>query len=115
MAFKEKQIEEIEQAAAKYLYYNRPPLEIRDKLDLAYRIEEQSVYIVEIRPGWDKPEENIESPVAKTTFIKTNNQWKIYWMRGNLKWAHYEPTPYVKRISDFFDLVAEDKMCCFFG
>lgn len=115
MAFTNTQIQEIKKAAAKYLYYNRPPLEIRDKLDLAYRIEGQSVYVVEIRPRWDKPDEKTEDPVAKTTFVKTKNQWKIFWLRGNLKWYLYKPVPYVKNISDFFDLVTEDKLNCFFG
>ena len=45
MAFTNKQIQEIEKAAAKFLYYLRPPLEIRDKLDIAYRIDGQSVYV----------------------------------------------------------------------
>jgi hypothetical protein len=56
MAFTKTQIQEIEKAAAKFMYYHRPPLEIREKLDIGYRIEGQSVYVFEIRPGWDKPE-----------------------------------------------------------
>lgn len=115
MALTNEQIKEIEQAAAKYMYYNRPPLEIRDQLDFGYRIEDQNVYLFEIRPRWDKHEEKTETPVAKTTYIKSKNLWKIYWMRGNLKWYHYEPVPFVKTISGFFDLVTEDALNCFFG
>jgi len=117
MALTKEKISEIEKAAAKYMYYHRPPLEIRNQLDLGYRIEGQNVYLFEIRPGWNKnkPEEKTESPVAKTTYIKSKNYWKIYWMRGNLKWYHYAPMPFVKNISDFFDLIAEDKFSCFFG
>lgn len=115
MAFNKEQITEIENAVAKYMYYNRPPLEIRKELDLGWRIEGQNLYLFEIRPRWDKPEEIIESPIAKTTYINAKNQWKIYWMRGNLKWDHYKPTPYVKKISDFFTLVENDELSCFFG
>ncbi len=115
MALSKEQIKEIEKAAAKYMYYERPPLEIRDQLDLGYRIEGQSVYLFEIRPYWKNKEEKIETPVAKTTYIKTKNLWKIYWMRGNLKWYHYEPVPYVKTISDFFDVIVADEFSCFFG
>ncbi len=115
MALTKEQITEIEKAAAKYMYYHRPPLEIRSELDIGYRIKGQSVYIFEIRPNWIKPKEKIESPVAKTTYIKTKGLWKIYWMRGNLKWYPYEPVLFVKNITDFFDLVAEDKLNCFFG
>ncbi len=39
IAFNNEQTEDIKKAAAKYMYYNRPPLEIRDKLDLGYRVE----------------------------------------------------------------------------
>jgi len=38
IAFNNEQTEDIKKAAAKYMYYNRPPLEIRDKLDLGYRV-----------------------------------------------------------------------------
>lgn len=115
MAFTKEQIAEIEKASAKYMYYNRPPLEIRDQLDFAYRIDGQSVYLFEIRPRWDKPEEKSDTPIAKTTYIKSKNLWKIYWMRGDLKWHYYKPVPFVKTISDFFDLVKQDALSCFFG
>jgi hypothetical protein len=115
MALTKKQIEEVEKAAAKFLYYKRPSEEIRNKVDLAYRIEEQSVYIFEIRPKWDDENIIIEEQIAKTTYVKAQKHWKIFWMRGNLQWSLYEPIPYVKLISDFFDIVSDDEMCCFFG
>jgi len=115
MALTKEQIKEIDEAAAKYMYNNRPLLEIRDQLDLGYRIDDQNVYLFEIRPQWDKPEEKIESLIAKTSYIKSRKLWKIYWMRGNLKWYNYEPIPFVNNISAFFGLVEEDELCCFFG
>jgi len=115
MTLTKEQIKEIEKAAAKFLYYKRPPEEIRNKVDLAYRIEEQSVYIYEIRPKWDDESIIIEEQIAKATFVKVQKHWKLFWMRGNLQWNLYEPIPYVKLISDFFDIVSDDEMCCFFG
>jgi hypothetical protein len=115
MALTNTQIQKIEKAAAKFMYYKRPPLEIREKLDIGYRIEGQSVYIFEIIPRWDKPEEKIESPVAKTTFVKAKNHWKIFWLRANLKWYHYKPVPYVKKIEQFFEVVDADALGCFWG
>jgi hypothetical protein len=53
MALTKEQITEIEKAAAKYMYYNRPPLEIRDKLDLGYRIEGQNVRFRVNSSVWD--------------------------------------------------------------
>ena len=115
MAFTKEQLEEIRQAAARFMYYHRPPPDIRDKLDMEYRIVNQDVYVYEIRPRWNKPGETDEAPVARTTYIRSKDLWKIYWMRGNLKWYHYEPVPFVKSISEFFDVVAEDEYHCFFG
>ncbi len=115
MAFSETQIKQIEKTLMNFLDKNRPPEEMRNKLDLSYKIEGQSVYIVEIRPLWDKPEEILSMPIAKTTFIKTRDMWKIYWMRGTLKWEHYEPIPFVKNLSDFLDVVEQDSYGCFFG
>ena len=115
MALTKEHIKEIEQAAARFMYHNRPPTDIRDELDLGYRIDGQSLYLFEIRPRYDKPEEKQESPVAKTTYIKSEKLWKIYWMPGNLKWRHYKTVPFVKDISGFFDVVETDEKYCFFG
>lgn len=115
MTLKKEQIESIKAAASKFLYYRRPPEEIRDQVDLAYRIEEQSVLIYEIRPKWNDETIIIEEQIAKATYVQAQKHWKIFWMRGNLKWIIYEPIPYVKLISDYFDIVAEDEMNCFFG
>lgn len=31
----------------------------------------------------------MESPVAKATYVKTQNIWKVYWMRADLRWHAY--------------------------
>ncbi len=98
-----------------YIERVRPPLEIRKKLDIGYRIEGQSVFIVEIRPRWDKPDEYMELSVAKTTFVHKKNYWKIFWLRGNLKWYLYDPHPHVKTLREFLDIVEEDELGCFWG
>lgn len=115
MALNELQIKEVEQAGSAFLKEKRPPPEIRNQLDLAYRIDGQSVFVYEIRPRWDNPNVIMEVPVAKTTFVKSRNYWKIFWMRADLKWHAYDPVPYVKTIDAFFKLVDEDELGCFFG
>jgi len=115
MAFSETEIEAIEKTLMHFLEVNRPPEEMRNKLDLTYKIEGQSVFIMEIRPRWDKPEEVISIPIVKTSYIKSKDMWKIFWMRGTLKWEHYEPIPYVKNLSDVLDVVKQDSYGCFFG
>jgi hypothetical protein len=93
----------------------RPEEKIRDKLDIGYKIENQTIIIHEIRPKWNNPKETIEPEIAKTTLIKSKNHWKVFWLRGNLKWYNYEPKPIVKNLNEFFELITEDKYGCFWG
>ncbi len=115
MALTEKQIQEVTTAGQAFLEKRRPEEKIRKQLDLAYRIEGQSVMVYEIRQKWRNPDEYTESPVGKATFVKTQNHWKVFWMRSNFKWYSYPPKPTVTSIKAFFKLVDEDKHACFFG
>lgn len=115
MAFSGLERQRHEQEVAKFLELRRPPPEIRPKLDLGYKIEGQSVEIFEIRPDWQDNTETMLTPVAKTTFVRTRNRWKIYWMRSDLKWHGYEPTPEVRSLEAFLHVVDRDEYCCFFG
>ena len=98
-----------------YLLKNRPPVKIRPKLDLGYEIKGQSVILFEIRPLWNNPSKILHHPYAKATFVLKGNCWKVYWMRGNLKWHLYDPKPIVKTLSEFLKLVEEDEHACFKG
>ncbi|MBX7109383.1 MAG: DUF3024 domain-containing protein [Chitinophagales bacterium] len=68
------------EAMENFIARKRPPEHIREKLDLGYKIEDQNIFVFEIRPQFDKPEEKTEHPVAKATFVKTKNHWKVFWM-----------------------------------
>lgn len=96
-----------------YLDRERPPVEMRPQLDISYRIEGQSIIIFEIRPHLLDPQKVIESPYAKTTYIKANH-WKVFWMRGNLEWYPYKPAT-VNTLEEFLKLVDDDEMGCFKG
>lgn len=98
-----------------FLARKRPPENIRHELDLGYKIEDQSIVLFEIRPQWNKPEVILEHPFAKTTFVKANNHWKVFWSRASGKWESYSPKPTVKALSEFCKLVEEDQNHCFFG
>lgn len=93
----------------------RPPPEIRDRLDLGYRITDQSIEIFEVRPRWDRPEQSVESPVAKATYVRAEDRWRVFWMRGDLRWHRYEPSREVGDLREFLDTVDRDEYCCFFG
>jgi hypothetical protein len=98
-----------------YVERIRPPHHIRNELDIGYKIENQSIILLEIRPSFRNPKELTESGYAKATYVKSESNWKVYWMRANLKWTLYEPQPKVKGLKDFIELVQEDKYHCFKG
>ncbi len=106
---------EIVETMENFMEEIRPPEEIRDQLDISYKIDGQSIVIYEIRPHWDDPNKKIESLIAKTTYIKSKNHWKIFWLRADLKWHSYSPVPIVKTLKEFNEIVEGDSYGCFWG
>ena len=98
-----------------YLINARPPEEVRNQLDLNYKIEDQSILVYDIRPSWMNPSEKIERNIAKATFIKKDNIWKIFWFKSDMKWHQYKPNPAVNNLKEFVKILEEDKHNCFWG
>lgn len=115
MVISEFEIKKCEKIVGAFIEARRPPPHIRKEVDLAFRIENQSVEIFEIRPLWNNPDKIIEESVAKATFIKKQKFWKIYWQRADMKWHSYEPEPKVNTLEDFVKIVSNDEYGCFFG
>jgi len=115
MAISEFEVKRCEQELEKFLAKIRPPTHVRHQLDFGYRIEEQSAEIFEVRPVWKNPEEKVEIPIAKATYVKREKIWKVYWQRQDLKWHRYQPSPSVRYFEEFLTLVSEDDNACFFG
>lgn len=115
MAFSEFEIHRYSKAAEAYVETKRPPLHIRKELDIAFRLDDQSIEIYKIRPAFDNPEETMEHPVARATYVKLSNTWKIYWQRADLKWHGYEPDPVADSLEDALKIIDADEFGCFFG
>lgn len=115
MAIDALQSLEVIEAMENFIARKRPPEHIREKLDLDYKIEGQNIFVFEIRPQWDNPKVINEHPVAKASFIKTKNHWKVFWLRADLKWHSYTTKPTVKTVKEFTNLIEEDKLHCFWG
>ena len=105
----------VENTVAAFVEKRRPPVHLRDKVDLGFRFDGRSVELFEIRPRWDKPAEKIEEAVAKARYLKSRDEWLVYWQRADLKWHKYGPTPEVDTLEAFLELVDEDEYACFFG
>ncbi len=83
-----------------YLINSSPPEEVRSEVDINYKIEGQSIIVFEIRSVWNNPSEKMESNVAKATFVKTENKWKIYWFKSDMKWHIYKPNEKVNKLKE---------------
>ena len=116
MAISEFEIKRIEKLVGQFVESKRPAKHIRNKIDISFRISGQSFEIFEIRPQWNAPTKKIEDPVAKATYVKSKNEWKLYWMRADLnKWYGYKPFPVSKSLEKIFDVIGQDPDNCFWG
>jgi hypothetical protein len=115
MSFSAQQTTDIEAAMSDFLARRRPPEEIRDRLDLGWRIEGQSVVIFSIRPSWRDESQKIEEPIAKATYVQSTNRWKIYCQRADTKWHSYPPHREAVFFEEFLTVVDEDKHGCYWG
>jgi Protein of unknown function (DUF3024) len=120
MALTHIELKRCEKALGAFLEKRRPPPPIRDRLDVGYKIDGQSIELFEVRPDWqdwqdwqDKSKRS-QSPAAKATYVRTQKVWKAYWMRRDLKWHGYEPFPETKLIEAFLAVVDRDEYGCFF-
>jgi len=115
MAISEFEIKRCEKQLDKFLEQHRPPIHIREQLDIGYKIQNQSVVLFEVRPNFRNPMEKLEIPIAKATYVKTKKQWKIYWHKSDFKWHEYKPVATVVDLEHFLDVVALNEYGCFFN
>lgn len=115
MALTEIEAMQIKKAVAAFVERRRPPVHIRPKLDIGFRVSGQSVEIFEVRPARLQPDKTIENPVAKATFVRTRGIWRVFWMRADLEWHRYDPSATVGSIDRFLELVDADPHACFWG
>jgi len=98
-----------------FLERRRPPEHIRAKLDIGYAVEGHAVDIFEIRPDWQDKTETRHSPVARIKYVRSADEWRLYWMRRDLKWHSYEPSATHSSLKAALAVVDADAYCCFFG
>lgn len=114
MAFTQTEENDVRNLMHTFIEDLRPPEHIRPKLDFGYRIEDQNIFIFEIRPQWNEPQIIRHHDFAKISFVRNASMWKLYWMRGNLQWYAYE-TPATGSLKAALMLIKKDKHHCFFG
>ncbi len=88
---------------------------LEDKLCHAFRIEGQSIIVFDIRPHFEDHSKTTEADIAKLRFFRSRSEWRLYWMRADLKWHLYEPFPTDIGYMPLLKVVEEDAYHCFFG
>ena len=80
------------------------------------RIDGQSVSIYEVRPVWRDPGTKTKMGIARFRYIRSKHEWRLYWMRRDLKWHLYEPDQSVSsNLETLVSVVEKDQMGAFFG
>jgi hypothetical protein len=115
MAIPDPQLRACLKAVGEFLEKRRPPLHIRDRLDLRADITGSEAVIFEVRPPFLDRKQTVEHPVAKVKWIGTRKVWRLFWMRADLKWHSYDPRPEATDIETLFSEVDRDPHGCFFG
>ncbi len=114
MAFSELELELIDKEVGGLCReMNRP--EFKDELSILYQVEKQDVIIFEKRPAYQRPKEYIETPAAKLKYLRTKKEWRLSWMRGDLKWHTYNPVKNSVMLSDLVAEIKSDPYGCFWG
>jgi len=114
VAISEFEIFKVEKVAKKFCE-NKNKHFPREQLYIDYRMEDQILYFLEVRPKWDDSTKNTEILVAKFMYIKKDKMWKLYWPRQNSKWKKYEPDGINQHLEPLFKVLSEDLKGCFWG
>jgi len=93
----------------------RPPVELREQMDLGYSYTQGVIELFEIRPIWASENEYQNIPFAKIKFVKAQRTWKLYWKRSSGKWEAYDPLPQSSTIEELLNCIDEDAKGCFKG
>lgn len=89
------------------------PERMADKIKNVAEKSGNSYILYETRPAWDgstKPWTKFS--VAKMTFVKISDKWKLYWMRASGRWELYKE---YKSFNNVLNAIEKDKFGCFWG
>tara|TARA_R110001583_G_scaffold4077_8_gene24399 strand:- start:16 stop:375 length:360 start_codon:yes stop_codon:yes gene_type:complete len=114
MAFTQLEREEFEHLLSERLA-NRKQHAAKKGFDIGYKFNNQSIEFFENHPSTNYERGFWNVHVAKLTYVRTKDVWKIYWMRGSLKWQGYLRCPETKKFNEALFFVNEDLDEIFWG
>jgi hypothetical protein len=114
MAFSEIELKLIDSTVGELC--RRVPRHVKNQLRYSYEIEGHNVSLFEERPHWKSKGEWTKTGVATFRYFRSRGEWKLYWMRRDLKWHQYDPEVSKSRsLKVLVAVVEEDKWGAFFG
>lgn len=114
MSFSELELKRIEKEVGG-LCEKRSPLGLRDKISMGYRVKGHEVMLFARRPQWRNPKEWMEIDTVKLKYVRSSNEWRLYWQRANGKWVSYTPLPSSKDLRTLLQEIESDPLGCFAG
>ncbi|MDD9340349.1 MAG: DUF3024 domain-containing protein [Providencia heimbachae] len=111
MALNDIEVAQIKRCMEFFMEKRRPAPFIRDEIDLIYEIQDQSVIIKEIRHVMGR---TIEGSIAKITFNRKQNSWKLFALNQKGEWQGVL-NDLIPSFSEAIKIVEDDVTCCFFG
>ena len=114
MPFTDIELKYIENNVGKMCKRRSPP-HLHNQLRTVYEVRGLDVVVYEERPAWRNPKELSRTEVAKFKYSRKNGEWKLYWMRSDLKWHSYDMTGPTRRLEELVKEVDEDPDGAFFG
>ena len=115
MAFDELELKRIDKHVGGLCRRKTRP-EYREQLEFIYEVSGHDVSIYEIRPTWQDPTDKTRMGVARFKFVRSRGEWRLYWMRRDLKWHRYaEDVSTASALEPLVRVVAEDCWGAFFG
>ena len=114
MAFAKPELATIDKIVGGFCHARTDPA-LRDELRLDYSVDRHDIVIDEVRPDQVHPANEMRRPVAKLKFVRTADEWRLFWMRADLKWHRYEPFAPSRDLRKAVDVIDRDDRKCFFG
>lgn len=115
VAFTVDELKEINFTMENFMLRRAPAEEFKKLIDHTYTIKYSDIIIKTLRSSITNNEIINETIIAKIKFIKTSEEWKIYWVRYNEKWDEFKMDFKIKRLSTCLKIIDDDEQGCFWG
>ncbi len=114
MAFSELELKRIDRTIGDLCRRLSPP-EHASELRVVYEVEGHSVSMYEERPPWDGVGGWTRMGIARFRLVRSRGEWRLYWMRRDLRWHRYETEEAANDLGALVAVVEADEYGAFFG